>query len=215
MNDVLIRRAVEDELAWEPSFDAAGVGVAVNEGIVTLSGHVASYAAKMAAEEATKRVKAVRGVIDNLEVRYAAVTDSDEEIAKRVANLLDWDATLPKNAVKVAVKQGYVTLSGTVPWQYQRVSAELGLRRLHGVRGVSNLIKVKPQITAFDVKRRIEQALDRQADVDAAGIRVTVDGDKIKLDGKVKAWFERDAIERAAWATPGVREVEDHVHIAW
>ncbi|MGZ3402393.1 MAG: BON domain-containing protein [Phenylobacterium sp.] len=208
--DGTIKRLVEDELIWEPSIDATGIGVSVVAGIVTLTGHVPTFGQKATAEQVVKHVKSVRGLVDHLDVRVADSFD-DEQLARRIANLLDWDVTLPKGAVKVQVADGFVTLTGEVPWHYQRAGAEFGLRRLAGVVGLRNLITVKPQVRALDVKRRIELALNRQADLDSGKIAVTVDGDTVRLDGKVKAWFERDVIERAAWAAPGVRRVEDHV----
>lgn len=213
MDNKAIKRLVEGELDWAPGIDGAGIGVAVDEGIVTLSGHVPSYAQKITTEQTVKRLKSVRGVVDKLEVRFAAHAGDDVDIAKRAANLLDWDVTLPKGAVKVAAANGFITLTGEVPWQYQRIAAEQGLHRLAGVRGVFNQIAVKPAVKAEDIKHRIEAALDRQADIDGAKVRVTVDGDRVRLEGKVRAWFEREAAEEAAWAAPGVRFVDDRVSI--
>jgi len=213
MEDKTLRRLVQEELDWQPSIDAADIGVTVEQGIVHLVGHVSNYAQKVAAEKAVKRVKGVRGFVEDLQIRLSPEPYTDEAVAARVANLIDWDVTIPKGAVQVQVEKGYVTLTGQVDWQYQRVAAEQGVRRLQGVRGLSNQIAVKPHLQASDVKRRIEDALGRQAELEANMIRVTVDGDKVRLDGKVNAWFERDIAERAAWAAPGVRSVEDHVSI--
>lgn len=213
--DVGLKNIVEAELAWVPSVDAAHIGVAAENGIVTLSGHVPTYAQKLAVEKAVKRIKGVRGLAEELEVRLtASFGNDDDEVAKRVANILDWGVSVPKDSVKVQVTAGVVTLSGEVDWQYQRLGAEHGVRLLNGVRGLVNLVTVKPHVEAQDVKRRIESALERQADVVASNIRVTVDGANVRLDGKVKAWAERNAIERAAWAAPGVRTVVDHVTIS-
>ena len=212
--DVGLKNAVEAELAWVPSVDAAHIGVTAENGIVTLSGHVPTYAQKLAVEKAVKRIKGVRGLAEELEVRLlASFGNDDDEVAKRVANILDWGVSVPKDSVKVQVTAGVVTLSGEVDWQFQRIGAEQGVRLLNGVRGLSNQITVKPHVEAQDVKRRIESALERQADVVASNIRVTVDGATVRLDGKVKAWAERNAIERAAWAAPGVRAVDNHVTI--
>jgi len=215
MDDKALKKLVTDELEWEPSIDAADIGVTVENGIVRLVGHVATYAQKMSAETAVKRVKGVRGYVEDLEVRLSAKTFSDEGIAGAVANLLEWDVTVPRNAVKVKVENGLVTLTGEVNWAYQRLAAEQSIRRLQGVRGLVNAIAVKPHAQASDIKRRIEEALDRQADLEADKIQVTVEGDKVKLDGKVRAWFERDIIERAAWAAPGVKSVDDRVTIGF
>lgn len=215
MDDKTIKALVLDELEWEPSIDSSDIGVTVEAGIVRLTGHVANYAQKVAAETAVKRVKGVRGYVEDLAVRTSAASFTDEAIAGRAANMLDWDVSVPKAAVKVKVESGHVTLTGQVDWQYQRTAAEQAVRGLMGVRGVSNQISVKPHIQASDIKRRIEDALERQADLEARKIRVIVDGDKVRLEGKVKAWFERDLAERAAWGAPGVRSVEDRVTIGY
>lgn len=214
--DVALKTAVEAELAWVPFVDAANIGVAAENGIVSLSGHVPTYAQKLAVEKAVKRIKGVRGLAEELEVRLlTGLGNDDDEIARRVANILDWGVSAPKDSVKVQVTDGIVTLTGEVDWQFERSGAERGVRLLNGVRGLINLITVKPHVMPADVKRRIENALERQADVEAANIRVTVDGTNVRLDGKVKAWAERDAAERAAWAAPGVRSVDDHVTITY
>jgi len=215
MDDNALKKSVTAELEWAPSIDAADIGVTVENGIVRLTGHVANYAQKIAAENAVKRVKGVRGFVEDLEIRDFAETYTDEAIAGRVANMLDWDVTVPKDTVKVKVEKGFVTLTGQVDWQYQRTAAEQGVRRLLGVRGVSNQVQLKPHVQASDVKRRIEAALERQAEVEADKISISVDGGKVRLDGKVRAWFERDIIERAAWAAPGVNAVEDRVSVGY
>jgi len=161
MDDKALKKSVLAELEWSPSIDAADIGVTVEDGIVRLTGHVANYAQKIAAESAVKRVKGVRGFVEDLEIRAFTQTYTDEAIAGRVANLLDWDVTLPKGAVKVKVEKGFVTLTGQVDWQYQRFAAEQGIRRLQGVRGVSNQVQVKPSVQAADVKCCIEDALER------------------------------------------------------
>ncbi|MET3665770.1 BON domain-containing protein [Caulobacter sp. 1776] len=213
MQDKTIKKMVQDELEWEPSIDAADVGVTVENGVVRLTGHVANYLQKMSAEACVKRVKGVRGYVDDLQIRVFSDILSDEAIAGRVANLIDWHVSVPTGAVKVKVDKGFVTLTGAVDWQFQRSAAETGVRSIQGVRGLYNQIEVKPHLEASDIKRRIESALSRQANLDADTIRVTVDGGKVRLDGKVRAWFERDIAERAAWAAPGVSAVEDRVAI--
>lgn len=214
MDDKVLKNLVQDELNWEPQVDAAEIGVAVSHGIVTLTGHVPYYSQKLAAENAVKRVKGVRGLAEELEVRVAAAPDSDEAIAARVAAMIEWDVTVPKGVVQVKVEDGVVTLSGEVNWQFQRINAEDGIRKLKGVRYVYNTIAVKAHPQPLDIKRRIEDALDRQAELDAKRISVIVDGDKVRLEGKVKAWFERQLVEQAAWAAPGVRSVDDRLSIA-
>ena len=213
MQDKAIKKMLQDELEWEPSIDSADIGVTVESGVVHLTGHVANYLQKMAAETAVKRVKGVRGYVDDLQIRAFAETYSDEAIAGRIANLIDWHVAVPAGAVKVKVDKGFVTLSGKVDWQFQRSAAEKGVRAVSGVRGLNNQIEVEPHVEAADIKRRIEDALARQADLEADKIRVSVDGGKVRLEGRVRAWFEREIAERAAWAAPGVSAVEDRVAI--
>lgn len=213
MLDKTIKNLVQDELNWEPSIDSADIGVTVEAGVVRLTGHVANYLQKLAAESAVKRVKGVRGFVDDLEVRLFAEAHSDEAIAMKVANVIDWHVAIPKDSVKVKVEKGLVTLTGKVDWQFQRSAAEQGIRSLLGVRGLFNQIEVAPHVEASDIKRRIESALARQADLEADKIQVTVDGGKVRLDGKVRAWFERDIAERAAWGAPGVSAVDDRVAV--
>jgi len=213
MDDKFVKKLVEDELQFQPSVDAAHIGVSVNKGIVHLNGRVPSFAQKSAIESAVKRVKGVRGYVEDLIVQPSGDVHSDDAIAIQVANILEWDALLPKNAIKVKVEQGWVSLSGDVEWAYQRLAAEAGLRRLEGVRGVTNLIMIKPKVAAGDIKRRIEEALGRQAELEANRIVITVQDGKVRLDGKVRAWRERDIVERAAWSAPGVTAVDDHVTI--
>lgn len=212
--DKVLRDCVEAELEWLPGVDAADIGVAVQSGVVTLTGHVSSYAQKVAVEQAVKRLKGVHGLAEEIEIRpYGNIGQADDEVAGRVVALLNWDSSVPRDAVKAEVAKGYVTLSGAVDWQYQRVAAERGVRALSGVRGLNNTITVKPHVQPKDIKNRIEAALHRQADLEADRIHVTVDGAKVRLEGKVRAWHEREAAERAAWAAPGVQSVEDRVTI--
>ncbi len=214
MTDIQLRQNILDELDFEPSIDAAGIGVAVDDGVVTLTGHVPSYAQKLAAEAAVRRVRGVRAIAQEIEVRYPSdPKTSDDEIAKRALNALRWDTTVPGEKIKLTVNKGLAILTGEVPWHYQRNAAESAVRRLFGVTGVLNNITIKPRAEASDVKRKIEDALKRHAEVEAQAIRVSVLNDKVTLDGKVDNWDERDAVENAAWSAPGVRFVEDHLTI--
>lgn len=213
MDDLALRKLVEDELEWEPSVNAADIGVIVESGIVRLTGHVPSYAQKMAAEAAVKRVKGVRGLVEDVEVQPYLPTTSDESIASRLANVFDWDSVVPKGRVKVKVDDGFVTLAGEVDWRFQKTAAELRARNLAGVRHVSNMIQVAPRPRTSDVKRKIEDALERHAHLEANNIKVTVTGDKIRLKGRVDTWSERELVENAAWAAPGVRAVEDQLRV--
>ena len=214
-SDSALRDDIEAELEFEPSLDASGIGVAVNGGVATLTGHVPSYAAKVAAERAAGRVKGVRAVAEEIEVRLPSdLRHDDEEIAKRAANIITWSVYLPANVVHVKVEKGWVTLTGETEWQYQKQSAESGIRNLSGVIGVSNLIKVKPHVTAGDVRDRIAQAYRRNAELDSSGVKIAVAGDKVTLSGRVSTWRERWAAENAAWAVPGVTEVTDDLFIS-
>ena len=216
MSDSTLRQDIIDELEFEPSVNAAHIGIAVDDGIVTLSGHVGSYAEKIAAESAVRRVKGVRAIAQEIEVRYPYdKKTADDEIASRALNILRWSAVVPKDVVQVKVQDGWVTLTGQVDWQFQRGAAESEIRKLSGVAGVFNNITLKVRVQPGDVKRKIEDALKRSAEIEAQAISVSVLGDgKVALDGQVHDWQERDAVERAAWSAPGVTLVEDRLSIA-
>lgn len=210
--ELALKKFVEDELNWIPFVDAADIGVAVENGVVTLTGHVPSYSQKRAVEKAVKMIKGVRGVAQEIEVRYFADGIHDDEVAKRVLNTLNWSVSAPQG-IKVVVAKGMVTLTGKVDWQYQKEAAERSIAHLYGVRGVTNELTISPHVEPQDVKKRIEKALERQSELEASKIRVTVDGSTVRLDGQVRAWSERDIAERAAWAAPGVRVVDDRMTV--
>jgi len=213
MDDKTLRQYIIDELEFEPSIDAAHIGVAVEDGVVTLTGHVSSYEEKLAAEQAVRRIKGVKAIAQDIEVRYKyQFKTDDDQIAKRAADLLAWNF-VPAETVQVTVQKGWVTLSGKVDWQYQKVAAESAVNKLAGVSGVTNQIELKPHAEPKDVKHKIMSALHRSAQVDANNIQVTVIGDKVRLDGKVKAWYERGIVEHAAWSAPGVTQVEDNLTV--
>lgn len=213
MNDLQLRQYVLDELEFEPSVNAAHIGVAADVGVMTLTGHVGTYAQKIAAVGAAKRVKGVRGIADDIEVRYAFdKKTSDDEIAKRAVDILAWDSLVPSGSIQVTVRDGLVTLSGTADWFYQKTTAEQDVQNLTGVRSVINNIEIKPRARAGDIKRNIEDALRRHAEIEAKGIRVTVkDGDRVVIEGKVDNWDEAAAVEKAAWSAAGVKAVEDRL----
>jgi osmotically-inducible protein OsmY len=222
MTDWEIRQNVEAELNFEPSVNASDIGVAVKDGIVTLTGRVDSYWEKVAAEDAAARVDGVRAVANELEIRLPISSErTDEDIARAVVNRLTWTITVPKDRIKVKVSNGWVTLEGEVDWQFQKNAAVEALRDLVGIKGVINHIVIKHQpaaevtsaITA-QVKSAIEEALKRSAEIDANRITVEVAGDKVILKGTVRSWFEREQAERAAWRAPGVREVENRIVIS-
>jgi osmotically-inducible protein OsmY len=214
MNDLNLKKAVEDELEWEPSIDAEHIGVSVDDGIVTLTGHVRTYNEKLVAEAATKRVKGVRAIAQEIVVRYPDdKKTADDQIAKRVLDVIAWDSTIPKGKITVKVQSGIVTLSGEVDWFFQRDDAQNAVRKLTGVKAISNLVTIKPRPNVSDIKQRIETALKRNAELEADSIRVSVLDGRVTLNGKVKAWYERDLAERTAWSAPGVTAVDDRINI--
>ena len=212
MSDTDLRNHVLMELEFEPSLDAVDIGVTVKDGVVTLAGHAPSYAQKVAAETAARRVKGVQVVVQKIEVRPVRA-DSDEQLARRALDLLDWDVTIPHGAVKPDVTGGLITLTGEVEWEYQRRAAAEAVRRLAGVIGVINNISLRPRVSPTDVRERIQRALERYADLEAHGVHVEVTDGKVVLTGKVKSWGERDVLQAAAWSAPGVRAVEDKVTV--
>jgi osmotically-inducible protein OsmY len=215
MNDSTVRQDILDELDFEPSIDAADIGVAVENGIVTLTGHVPTFAQKVTVEEVARRVKGVKGIAQEIEVRpFGTNRMADDEIAKRAVNSINWNTSIPDDAVLVKVQKGWVTLTGKVEWQYQKSAAADTVRDLAGVVGVSNQIEIRQRASAFDVKKRIEDALKRNAEIEAQAIKVNIlDGGKVTLEGRVHAWSERSAAERAAWSAPGVNTVDDRLTI--
>lgn len=215
MSELKLRDDILDELAYEPIVDPAHIGVAVDQDIVTLTGHVASYAQKLAAISAVRRVKGVHGIADEIEVRHSSdERTSDDEIAKRVINVLSWDSVVPSNTIQVTVQDGLVTLTGKVNWYYQKSSAERDVRGLSGVRSVVNNIEIEPHAKPENVKKKIEAALRRHAEIEAKDISVTVrDDDEVLLEGKVRNWDEKFAVENAAWSASGVKNVKDKLTI--
>lgn len=212
MEDRILRQFIIDELDFEPSIDAANIGVAVEKGVVTLTGHVESYIQKIAAERAVQRIKGVKAIAEEIEVRYPEQKKrSDDEIAQRAVSILSWSVQVPPDSIHLTVQKGWITLTGTVEWQFQKLAAESAVRRLSGIIGVTNLIEVKPHVVAADIHRKIMDSLHRHAEVEAESIRVIVDNDKVTLEGKVRAWYERKLAERAAWSAPGVKAVEDRL----
>jgi len=215
--DTQLKKHVEDELRWQPSVDEASIGVSVKDAIVTLTGHARTYAEKIAAERAVMRIKGVKALASELQVSLPGAHErTDEDIARAALNVLVWNAVVPKDAVKVKVTKGWVTLSGVVEWSFQKHNAEREISRLMGVKGVINEIEVKPSRTpaSAEIKTGIEAALKRSADVEARRIQVEIKGPTVILTGTVSSWPERNAVERAAWAAPGVSKVENKLLIS-
>ncbi|MDF3884311.1 BON domain-containing protein [Cupriavidus basilensis] len=211
--DLQIKLDVSDELAWDPAVDAATVGVEVNHGVVTLSGHLRTYVEKLAAERAAERVAGVKAVVVELDVRVPGAHD-DEAIAEAARAALQWHAGLPASGIKVRVEKGWVSLAGEVEWAYQRELAERSVEHLRGLAGVINQISIKPRIAPPDVAKRIDAALRRHAEREAAHIRVEVLGSVVTLEGKVDSPQEREAALGAAWSAPGVTKVVDHLALS-
>jgi osmotically-inducible protein OsmY len=210
-----LRQDVLDELDFEPSINAAHIGVGVNAGVVTLSGFVSSYREKLAAERAARRVKGVKAIAEGIEVRLPSdKKTADDEIAGRAVDILKWRVGFPADRISVKVEKGLVSLTGEVDWQFQKTEAEAAVHHLTGIVGVVNLIQVRSTLHDTEVKEKIQNALRRSAELDASRITVQAEGGgKVVLGGKVHAWYERDLAEQAAWAAPGVTAVVDRILI--
>jgi osmotically-inducible protein OsmY len=215
MNDTDIRRNVEAELRWEPSVhNANAIGVGVNGGVTTLTGHVSSYAEKRAAERAAERVSGVTALVSELDVHLPSDLErTDEEIAQAVVNALTWNLSVPNGRLKVEVSKGWVTLEGDVDWQYERDAAASAVTYLTGVKGVSNLISIKSPVSQAAIKSDIEAALKRRAQLDAQSIGVKAEGHTVTLTGSVQSYAERREAERVVWAAPGVFKVDNKISI--
>ena len=213
--DSQLQQDVMAELKWEPTIEAAQIGVEVKGGIVTLAGHVDSYAEKWHAERAAQRVAGVKALTVEIEVKLPGMSArTDVDIARSAENVLLWTILPPKDGIKVMVENGWITLSGEVDWGFQRVAATTAVRYLMGVKGVSNRIEIKPKVALSAVKSEIETALKRRAKADAQDIKVQVDGNAVTLTGVVHSWSERELATDSAWSTPGVRNVVDKMTFA-
>jgi osmotically-inducible protein OsmY len=214
-SDADIKRDVEAELRWDPDIDATDIAVAVKDGVVTLTGFARSYMQKWQAERDAKRVSGVVGVANDIEVRIPASGQRpDPEIARDAVAALKQELPYSSEQIRVVVKDAWVTLEGTVEWNYQRTRAEEAVRRVRGIKGISNLILLKPSVAPSEIKAKIEDAFRRNAEIDASRITVEAHGSEVILRGTVRSWAERQEAEHAAWRAPGVTKVDNRITIS-
>lgn len=212
--DLEIQEDVTDELDWDAAIDATKITVAVADGLVTLAGHVTNYSEKWESERAAQRVAGVKAIIVDITVTPFE-SRSDADIAGAAAGALSWVSYLPKNAVKIQVEKGWITLSGTVDWDYQRQNAAAAVRFLLGVKGLTNKIIVKTDAPSSTLQADIEEALERRFDSDDQDIRVSVDGRDVTLSGTVTSWWQRNLARDSAWNAPGVQNVQDNLTVSY
>jgi osmotically-inducible protein OsmY len=214
--DEQLQQDVMEELKWEPAVEASTIGVEAKDGVVTLAGHVETYPQKWAAERAAQRVSGVKGVVVEIDVSLPGSSKrKDADIVQAARYALEWNASVPPGAIKILVSDGMVTLSGEVDWAFQRSAALAAVRNLMGVRELDNQIALKPHpVRVGDVKKKIQSALQRQAQLDAKAISIDVDGTSVTLGGVVDSWSERTAARNAAWSAPGVQYVIDNLSVA-
>lgn len=213
--DIQLKQDVTEEIRWEPTVTSTDIDVTAENGVVTLSGTVPYFAEKWAAERAAQRVEGVKAIAEEIEVNlFGEHKRNDADVAKAVVSALRWHVWVPKE-IQATVEDGWVTLTGTTHWGFQRTSAESAIRFLSGVKGVTNSITLKPSVEPTAVKDSIEKALKRNAEVDAEKVKVAADGGSVTLSGSVRSWDERTEIESAAWGTPGVTGVENTLTVSY
>ncbi len=214
-SDSEIERDVRDELQWDPDLNAEDIAVSVKDGVVTLAGFTRSYTDRLEAEAAAKRVAGVHAVANDIEVRLPAIDQRpDPDIARDAVAALKSQLPISHEKIKVIVKDGWITLEGSVEWQYQKTTAENAVRKIKGVKGVTNVIQLRPAMQPTDIQRKIQEAFKRSAELDANRISVEAKGSEVILKGTVRSWTEREEAERVAWSAPGVTHVEDRIVVS-
>ncbi|WP_027531831.1 BON domain-containing protein [Bradyrhizobium sp. WSM3983] len=214
-SDSEMERDVREELKWDPDLDAEDIAISVKDGVVTLAGFTRSYSDRLEAEQAAKRVAGVHAVANDIEVRLPSIDQRpDPDIARDAIASLKAQLPISHEKIKAIVKNGWLTLEGTVEWQYQKTTAENAVRKVKGVKGVTNVISVKPAVEPTDIQRRIQEAFKRNAEVDANRITVETNGSEVILKGTVRSWIEREEAERVAWSAPGITRVDDRIVVS-
>ena len=215
-SDASLRDDIIEELNWEPSVDSSKIGVAVKDGIVTLSGTVPSFNEKTDAEKAVKRVEGVKAVVQHIDVELKSTSvRTDAEIAEVAIKNLTWNTNVPEQNIMVKVENGWITLEGEVSWNYQKEAAKSAVKGLIGVKGVNNFIRIKSQIQPENLKEKIKNSFLRNASIDAENVKIEITGNKAILKGTVQSWAEKRQAEKAAWAAPGILEVENKLEIKY
>lgn len=214
-SDSEIEHDVREELQWDPDLNAEDIAVSVKDGVVTLAGFTRSYTDRLEAEMAAKRVAGVHAVANDIEVRLPAIDQRpDPDIGRDAVAALKSQLPISHDKIKVIVKDGWITLEGAVEWQYQKTTAESAVRKIKGVKGVTNVVQLKPAVQPSDIQRKIQEAFKRSAEVDANRITVEAKGGEVILKGTVRSWMEREEAERVAWSAPGVTHVEDRIVVS-